>query len=395
MTLNSLEMLADSTAITLGMIRLQEVYDFGSETGQIEGLRESSSRFIPIVPKCPHCQRPIRQYATQRYNRLINRAVLEEMSRRFIVTGQVEIREIEERLTDLENELENTRSSVTKSDDNPVSADGQDSAVKELEGKLRSRYSTTAQIQFAIAKLHQGVAARHQPVHKLHEATAHAINRNTSLENALSTLELQDAPLSGHCDHRVTLGTKLLEIKAGCITLEDKYLVFSAARAKYGDSSDSLRFPGGSLVTLSTAFLDFIAGFISECREKALPKLNVEASLYHVRVARLFRMCGPYDPTIRETAARYENDAMKLLEGAANLCEQGFRDADKLLQAVNDSFKLFQRESYEEVTAEELEAIKKAMVSGPSGMATHSGHWYNCINGHPVRHAVCSFVLIF
>ena len=316
------------------------------------------------------------------------------MSRRFIVTGQTEIKEIEERLTDLESELENTRSCVTKSDHNPVSSDGQDRAVKEVEGKLRSRYRDSAQLQFAITKLQQRAAERHQPAHKLHEATVHAINRNTSLENALATLELEDALLSGQCDHRVTLGANLLEIKAGCITLEDKYLVLSAARAKYGDLSDSLKFPGGSIVTLSTAFLDSTAGFISECHEKALPKLNVEASLYYVRVARLFRTCGPYDPKTREMAAGHEQEAKQLLQGAANLCQQGFRDADKLLQAVNDSFKLFQRESYEEVTAEELEAIKKAMVSGPSGMATHSGHWYNCINGHPVRSALCSSMLI-
>jgi hypothetical protein len=39
------------------------------------------------------------------------------------------------------------------------------------------------------------------------------------------------------------------------------------------------------------------------------------------------------------------------------------------------------KEWYEEVSPEELAAIKAAMVSG---IATHSGHWYNCENGHPV-----------
>jgi hypothetical protein len=41
-------------------------------------------------------------------------------------------------------------------------------------------------------------------------------------------------------------------------------------------------------------------------------------------------------------------------------------------------------EWYEKVTADELAAIKAAMVGGPGGIATHSGHWYNCQNGHPV-----------
>jgi hypothetical protein len=46
---------------------------------------------------------------------------------------------------------------------------------------------------------------------------------------------------------------------------------------------------------------------------------------------------------------------------------------------------LIGREFYQEVTKEEVEAIKRAMLSGPRGMATHSGHWYKCENGHPVR----------
>ena len=39
---------------------------------------------------------------------------------------------------------------------------------------------------------------------------------------------------------------------------------------------------------------------------------------------------------------------------------------------------------YEAVTPAEIAAIKKAMVTGPDGFATHSGRWYKCVNGHPV-----------
>ncbi|KAJ5685605.1 hypothetical protein N7536_008224 [Penicillium majusculum] len=44
---------------------------------------------------------------------------------------------------------------------------------------------------------------------------------------------------------------------------------------------------------------------------------------------------------------------------------------------------------YEEVTPEELAYIKIAMVGGRGGMATNSGHWYNCINGHPFAIGEC------
>ncbi|KUM59257.1 hypothetical protein ACN42_g7873 [Penicillium freii] len=44
---------------------------------------------------------------------------------------------------------------------------------------------------------------------------------------------------------------------------------------------------------------------------------------------------------------------------------------------------------YEEVTPEELASIKIAMVGGQRGMATNSGHWYNCINEHPFAIGEC------
>jgi hypothetical protein len=47
---------------------------------------------------------------------------------------------------------------------------------------------------------------------------------------------------------------------------------------------------------------------------------------------------------------------------------------------------MLDKEFYEAVSGEELESIKKAMVSGRGGIATHSGHWYKCVNGHPVSH---------
>lgn len=57
---------------------------------------------------------------------------------------------------------------------------------------------------------------------------------------------------------------------------------------------------------------------------------------------------------------------------------------DKLLETVEESIKLLRKQWYEEVTEGEIAAIKAAMVSGPREIATHSGHWYNCANGHPV-----------
>lgn len=372
------------------MIGLKEVYKIDPATGDILSLEDISSKMAPAIPKCPHCQRPIRQYATQRYNRLINRAVIDEMSRRFIVTGQTDLQEIEGKLTKAETELEATRSDVTRANIVSILTDARDRAIKDVARKLQTRYKAFAQLRSAVIQLQRRAAERHQPAHKLHEATVHAMQRDAPLESALAALKLRDITPTGERDHRITLGAKMMEIKIDCITMEDKFRVLSAAKAKYGDSAASLTFSGGSPLILIRLFLQSCADFIANCSEKALPKLAVEASLYYARIARLFETSGLSNPKDREMATQYHGKAKTLLEGAEKLCEQGFRDADTLLQAVSASLKLLQKEWYEEVTAEELEAIKKAMVSGSRGIATHSGHWYNCVNGHPVRLAPCS-----
>jgi len=87
----------------------------------------------------------------------------------------------------------------------------------------------------------------------------------------------------GERDHRITLGAKMMEIKVDCITMEDKFRVLSAARAKYGDLAASVTFSGGSPLILAKLFFKSCTDFITKCREKALPKLAVEASLFYAQ----------------------------------------------------------------------------------------------------------------
>ena len=367
------------------MIGLKEVYKIDPATGNILSLEDLSSKMASAIPKCPHYQRPVRQYATQRYNRLINRAVIDEMSKRFIVTGQTDLQEIEGKLTELETELEDTRSDIARANIVPTLTDAHDQAIKDVARKLQTRYKAFAQLRSAVIQLQRRAAERHQPAHKLHEATIHAMQRDAPLESGLAALNLKDITPTSERDHRITLGAKMMEIKLDCIIMEDKFRVLLATKAKYADSAASPTFSGDSALIRIRPFLQSCADFITKCSEKALPKLAVEASLYYARIARLFETSGLSNHQDREMATKYHEKAKTFLEGTEKLCEQGFRDADTLLQAVNASLELLQKERYEEVTAEELEAVKKAMVSGPRGIATHSGHWYNCVNGHPVH----------
>ncbi|KAF2730880.1 P-loop containing nucleoside triphosphate hydrolase protein [Polyplosphaeria fusca] len=373
------------TAETLdGLVGLKDVYDIDPTTSDILGLREISSTMAPAIPKCPHCQCPIRQFVTQRYNRLINRAVIDEMSKRFIVTGQIELQNLQGRLTAMETDLEETRSAVVNTDFVLTLPGSRERAILEVTQRLKKRYKTSMQLHSAVVRLQRGAAERHQPAHKLHEAIVHATQRNAPLEDALAGLSLDNT--SGERDHRITLGAKTMELKISCLTIEDQFHVLSSAKSLYGDSALTLTFPGGSPLKHVEPFLASCAAFITTCTEKTLPKLAVEASLYYARITHLYTTSSS---TPRSTATTHHSTAQSLLLAASALCAQGFRDASTLLHAVTQAQKLLRREWYEEVTADEVAGIKAAMVSGAGGIATHSGHWYNCVNGHPFAIGEC------
>lgn len=385
---------ADLTILHLGMIGLKEVYKIDSVTGKILGLEDISSTMAPAIPKCPHCQLPVRQYVTQRYNRLINRAVINEMSKRFIVTGQTDLQEIEENLTKMDLILENTRPGVISTKIVTSFPNAFQRAIKEVTKevtqKLDIRYKACATLRSAVLQLQRRAADRHQPGHKLHEATLHALQQDTLLENALATLRLEHSPPTEMRDERITLRAKTLQAKIEGLILEDSFYILSDVKAKYEVSAATSMMSRRSPLSLTEPFLHFCAELITTCIEKSLPRLAVEVSLYYARIARLFETSGITKPEERQMATKYHDKAQTLLEQAGKLCEQGFREAENLLQAVNESSKLLGKEWYEDITAEELATIKRAMVSGSQGIATHSGHWYNCVNGHPV----CFLLLI-
>lgn len=370
------------TAETLdGLIGLNQVYKIDPATGNILGLEDISSELSPAIPKCPHCQRPIRQYATQRYNRLINRAVIDEMSKRFLVTGQTELQDIKAGLEMLEADLENSATGASSTHQ----ADGRPKALKNLTfaAKLKTRYTASAQIRSAIVKLQSRVNKRHEPAYKLEDAITHAKGRKASLQNMLEGLNLEPPAAPGERNQRISLEAKLLEFKFDCIVMEDKFKLLQSEKSTNDDSAVNL------LSTLFQRFLESCADFFVKCKESALPRIAVEVSVCYSRVAYVFERLGQTKPSDRETATAFRERAKEILSAAAGLCKQEFQGADVLSEAVNHMRELLQREWYEEVSKEELKAIKKAMVSGSGGISSHSGHWYNCANGHPVSLISC------
>lgn len=367
------------TAETLdGLVGMHMAYTSDRE-GRFTGLVDLAGTFTKI-PQCPDCQRPVRQFVTRRYNRIINRAVADESAKRFLVSGQNELQDLNTELMKLQKDLTRSSPSIIRS-------------IKILSGTRRSllepqllaRYDDGKKLQIKINSFRKRSSNRYQPSHKLYKATICALQKQKAkaLGDGLATLSLESSSHGVERDCRVTLTGEMALLKLEFTILED---MLSIARALNSATLiQSLQWPGGSPLRRVQPFMDTSASFIASCGTEALPKLAVEATLYHGRMAHMYQSCSSLDGTsLAAKAMGFVEDAKANLESALLLCEQPFQHSEVLKGAVQDIIRLLQRERYETVSAEEIAAIKKAMVSGSGGIATHSGHWYNCENGHPV-----------
>ncbi|KGQ06692.1 NFX1-type zinc finger-containing protein 1 [Beauveria bassiana D1-5] len=371
------------TAETLdGLVGMHTAYVSDVE-GRFTGLVELSGEFAKM-PQCPDCKRPVRQYATRRYNRIVNRAVADESARRFLVAGKEKLRNINMELEKLQGELAGSHSGILRIIN--VLPAGQ---IGTLGRRLQIRYGEHKKLRHKIKTFCNESSERYQPHHKLYEATIHAlrgIERN-SLSDGLAALSMQSPPRRVERDCRVALAGEMALVKLDFIILEDMFDLLPAIEA--ANFAQPPKWPGGSPLLVAKLFLKSCSSLISRCRTDALPKLAVEAILYHARMAHMYGFRLRLDEADRAKASGFLDEARENLETASRMCEQPFQDADTLKEAVCKIIQLLQAERYEAVSPEEIAAIKKAMLSGRDGMATHSGHWYNCVNGHPFAIGEC------
>jgi hypothetical protein len=379
-----------------GHVSMKEVYEQDQATGRYTSLIENSHLAVE-VPQCPNCRTPIRQYVTQRYNRLINKAVIDETTKRFIVSGQQELQNFEEQLRALDKDMEQSRQSMIPPITVPTGPpDARDRGIANvnyvLSELIKVRYNKARHLEQSIRSFQKRTDTQHQPANKLRQATLYAINKHRALDSVLADLSLDSSAATARYggDQRIKHGGQLIYIKTQCLVLEDKFEVVDVVKAKFPIDVLPSNPLSSTLVAEAGKFLNDCLQVIDGCKREKLPRLAVESTLYYSRIARALGSSGLINDNDRKTMEEHREMAKQLLEKAAKLCEQPFQDSKALAEAVDHSLKLLGKEFYSEVTKEELESIKAAMVSGRGGIATHSGHWYKCRNGHPV-----SSVLLF
>jgi hypothetical protein len=200
----------------------------------------------------------------------------------------------------------------------------------------------------------------------------------------MAGLTFDDSIRAVSTDHQITLRGKMVQVKLKYIRLDDNFITnqcLRSANVKLGATLDTT-----SPESHAVPFLESCMSLTDECKAAKLPKLAVEASLFYGSIARSYgSFCySRFEAKGLKKTLAYVQSAKDILRQVGELCKMPFENASGLKQAVEECINLLRTPLYEEVTPEEIAAIKSALVQGPSGIATHSGHWYNCQNGHPV-----------
>ena len=311
------------------------------------------------------------------------------MSTRFFANGQQELQQLFHQLETVVKGLDAMPDEL-----NQVSTQLLDTSVEvpktgKVNHHIQGRYLASEALVADISSFLRRVDEHNQPSHRLYETTMYARARQLSIAERLENLNLDSAtealPTKAQYDQSVPLAGQVLLLKLNHIVLEDKLKVRHAFKTKFPNLDITPAFRDGTPVRLIRPFLENCLGVRQKCKDANLPKLAIESTLSYAHVTRLrcSVAAGKEDET--KKIVQYRESAKALLQDAERLCKMNFQGADELAKSIEDALRLLGKDFYQEVTKEEVEAIKRAMLSGPRGMANHSGHWYKCENGHPVR----------
>ncbi|CAP61981.1 uncharacterized protein PODANS_5_1320, partial [Podospora anserina S mat+] len=357
-----------------GSLGMTQVYTTNSN-GEYNGLRDIAGTLSTSgVPSCPDCRIPIRQFATRRYNRVVNKAVMDETIKRFFVDGRRRLQELQQRLAAATAKL--SLDNIPEWDDT-VPRSGTSSV-------LRDRHRELNRINLTLGIAKQQMDTEHQPAKKLFDAIVSSRRRQLktlSMEQRLPELSLTGPPPA--YNSQVLLEAEALHLQVRAAILQDKMRI----AAKVPELQEGLKNADRPGADVPGLMKDCMEG-IKKSREWKLPRLVISLSQLYAQTSQL---AGRYSAQYRARTVEWRDygaTAGELLIEALQLCGT-FEDGESFREDVQEALKALKSTRYEKVSREEVKAIKLAMVSGFGGMSTNSGHWYNCQNGHPFAIGEC------
>jgi hypothetical protein len=341
-----------------GMLQQDHVYK-QNLIGEFTGLENISSGPLEKPPCCPDCRQQIQQFSAKRYGRVLNRSAIDEITRRsetHILRLQGQLRKLLDDLT------EAILQHISSSEGLQLSS----SKSKEL---LRSK-EVANKLRHQIRKLNKQTLTQNQPAKKLYDST-----------------------LVAHKAH--SHAREILEGEILCFASPGRGLLLNGDYLDIVCTSQILSIDlklkcssGGSLNSEGEISKD-INKFLQQCRQKSreafeLMKYSLATEIYacYGRFVLALRGCqqsGPEESRIsmEETV----NTAKVDIESAIEICNKGFTGAAEMSQLLKSIYAGFASEFYTDVSAQERAMVSEAMKIE---LGSTTGHWYNCVNGHPV-----------
>lgn len=147
-------------------------------SGKFDGLRDVSASLASSMPSCPDCKQPIRQFVTKRYNRVINRAVMDETCKRFLTKGRSDLEAFDSRLNALADAL--------------VAKDATARPTSLTRAQIKNRYVAFVHLSKEAASLSKMMDVEHQPTKRLKDAIA--LRQRPSDDDAISISDQLNIP---------------------------------------------------------------------------------------------------------------------------------------------------------------------------------------------------------
>ncbi|KAM0233116.1 hypothetical protein ACHAP5_010505 [Fusarium lateritium] len=348
-----------------GLVGLDEVY-FQDQDGQFAGLKDISSSFSVNLPFCPECKHPFRPFAAMRYNRLTNRAIIDDICKKFLVETRDSLQKLEKDLRTAEKDLKATRASFSNSAG--YWPRGRHSKLEELRESTAMIERQAKQYTRAIKPLSDAVL------------TAHCL----SGERTLSIAQQIDKVQLGE---QLVLRLHLFTTKLYEVQLRD---YFSATIKFVGSPSyKSLEkwSKSASLPPLEKSLND-CRELIKQAADTGHRRVAIAATLSFAKLERLL-----YYSKDSGVDQNHEKDSFEAIvaEDHTKSCRELLRAALVLCSKLSDNKKLKKRvkkaigilePGRRVLSPHVLASLKSALDGRSSGLGTTSGRWCYCVNGH-------------
>ncbi|KAJ3578079.1 hypothetical protein NPX13_g2489 [Xylaria arbuscula] len=315
-------------------------------------LSSSSAPFsMDEVKTCPSCRGSLRNIA--RYGRIVRRAMLDEATKKFVIWSISGLLKLADQLLDVQTRLAAAKVPSAQQVQNVKS-----SALVISKGRLRH--------------LSQ-VRKEEQPLQRVAHYVQHAVKQRQT--TGTYTFDESNIQVKG-----VLQGTALL-LKCEVLVFTD----FMTIRLPFIPLRPELKLDLSDQMRECESLIDM-------ARSAHYPREEVEGHIYFAKFCAFARTLTP-EPSEDSAPTSTSSEVREKLksQAAAHIATARGLLADfpstLALQPDVEAAEKMLRDAvfYTDVSAEEMRTVYRAMANEFLG----TGHWYNCVNGHPFTIGEC------